>query len=363
MDNEINFEEMLNNSFKNIKVGEVISGKIIEINDKGEIFLDLGYKADGIISKEEYSNDENINPKDDLKVGEEIEAEVIKINDGFGNVLLSYKRCKDKVVRKELLEKIDKKEIFEEKVISVDKNGIKVLYKGLIKIFIPMSLSNIKRNENIEDYIGRIVKFRIIENDNSLRKVIGSIKDVADEEKKLQDEEFWKSIEVGKKYKGIVSSISSYGAFVDIGGYQGLMHISDIAWGRNKNIRDILKENQEINVTVKELDKENKRFKLSFDDKGEDPWDKVKEKYSIGDVVKVKISKIMPFGAFVELEEGIEGLVHISEVCERKISKVEEELEIGKHVNAKIIDLDVEKKKIGLSIRELEGTSKEYKEE
>ena len=173
------------------------------------------------------------------------------------------------------------------------------------------------------------------------------------------------NVRVGDIYIGrirnIVQNIGA--AFVDIGGAQGLLHISEMAWGRNQNPRDILQVGQEIEVKVKEVDKDNKRFKLSYEKKGPNPWNKVEEKYHVGDVVKVKISKLMPFGAFAELEKGIEGLVHISQICERKIAKPEEELKVGQKVNAKIIDIDLENKKIELSIRELEGTSQEYKEE
>ena len=170
---------------------------------------------------------------------------------------------------------------------------------------------------------------------------------------------------IGKGYRSdaVKKAIVDYhGAFVDIGGAQGLLHISEMTWGRNQNPRDILEVGQSIEVSVKELDKENKRFKLSYEKKGPNPWNKVEEKYHVGDVVKVKISKIMPFGAFAELEKGIEGLIHISQICERKIAKPEEELQVGQKVNAKIISIDFENKKIELSIRELEGTSQEYKE-
>lgn len=281
-EDNVTFEEILNQSFKKIKVGTIVTGTIIEINSQGEIFVDIGYKADGLIPKNEFSFNEKDNPNDEFKPGDKIKVIILKLNDGQGNVLMSYKKAKDR------LEK---------------------------------------------------------------------------QEKKLKVERFWDEIEVGKKYKGIVTSISDYGAFVDVGGFQGLLHISEMTWGRNQNPREILEVGQEIEVKVKELDKENKRFKLSYEKKGPNPWNKVPEKYHIGDVVQVKVSKLMPFGAFVELEKGVEGLVHISQICERKISKPEEELVVGKKVNAKIIDIDADKKKMELSIRELEGTSREYKEE
>lgn len=353
--NNLTFEDIVNQTLKSIKKGTVITGTIVEINEKNEIFVDIGYKADGIIPKSEFFGEE------ELKVGDKIKVEVLKLNDGQGNVLLSNKHLKLKEIKNSFNEKVEKNEIFEEKVSSVNSNGLIILYRNLIRIFIPLSLSNIhKDEENIESYVGKEVKFKIIENED--KRIIGSIKAVTDEEKKKKEEDFWNEIEVGKKYKGIVTSLSDYGAFVDIGGAQGLLHISEMTWGRNENPRNILKVNEEIPVTVKELDKENKRFKLSYDKKGPNPWDKVKGKYNVGDIVKVKITKLMPFGAFAELEKGIEGLIHISQICERKITKPEEELEVNKKVNAKIINIDEENKKIELSIRELEGTSNEYKE-
>ncbi len=355
MEDNLTFEDIVNQTLKSIKKGTVITGTIVEINDKNEIFVDIGYKADGIIPKSEFFGEE------ELKVGDKIKAEVLKLNDGQGNVLLSNKHLKLKEIKNSFNEKVEKNEIFEEKVSSVNSNGLIILYRNLIRIFIPLSLSNIhKDEENIESYVGKEVKFKIIENED--KRIIGSIKVITDEEKKKKEEDFWNEIEVGKKYKGIVTSLSDYGAFVDIGGAQGLLHISEMTWGRNENPRNILKVNEEIPVTVKELDKENKRFKLSYDKKGPNPWDKVKGKYNVGDIVKVKITKLMPFGAFAELEKGIEGLIHISQICERKITKPEEELEVNKKVNAKIINIDEENKKIELSIRELEGTSNEYKE-
>lgn len=361
IEDNITFEEILNQSFKKIKVGTTITGTIVEINKKEEIFVDIGYKADGIIPKKEYSFNEDANPNEEFKVGDKITANIIKLNDGQGNVLMSYKKFKLKKIKEEFKSKVENNQIFEEKVESVNENGLIIKYKDLIRIFIPISLASISREENIEEYVGKIVKFKIIENEP--KKVIGSIKEIIDEEKKAISDKFWSEIEVGKKYKGIVSSLSDYGAFVDIGGFQGLLHISEISWGRNDNPKNILKVGQEIDVRIKDLDIEHKRFKLSYEKKGPNPWNKVEDKYHIGDIIKVKISKIMPFGAFVELEKGIEGLVHISQICEKKITNPEEILKVGKRVNAKIIDIDLEHQKIELSIRELEGTSSEYQED
>ena len=362
-EDNLTFEDIINQTFKKVKVGSTITGTIIDINKQGEIFVDIGYKADGIIPKNEFFSENGVEPSKEYKVGDKIKADVLKLNDGLGNVLMSNKHLKTKEIRKEFKEKVENNYMFEEQVKQTNKNGLVILYKNLIRIFIPISLSEIGKDEDINFYKGKSIKFKVIENDDKGRKIIGSVKELVEEEKKKKEEEFWNSIEVDKKYRGIVTSLSDYGAFVDIGGAQGLLHVSEIAWGRNVNPKDILKVGQEIEVRIKELDKENKRFKLSYEKKGPNPWNKVEEKYNVGDIVKAKVSKIMPFGAFLELEKGIEGLVHISQICERKIAKPEEELQEGKKVNAKIIDIDLENKKIELSIRELEGTSKEYKEE
>ena len=235
-------------------------------------------------------------------------------------------------------------------------------YKG-IRIFIPLSLSAIPRDAKIEDYKGKEVTFRVIEYNEETRKIIGSIKVLLDEQKQAKETEFWNNIENGKIYKGIVTSISSYGAFVDIDGVQGLLHISGMTWERDKKPEDIVKVGQEIKVKVQEFDKENKRLKLEYDKKGANPWEKFAEKYNVNDVVTVKVANLMPFGAFVKIDKGIDGLVHISQISEKRIAKPDEVLKVGQKVNAKIINIDLENKKIELSIKELEGTSKELVEE
>ena len=362
-EDNLTFEDIISKTFKEIKVGSTVTGTIVEINKQGEIFVDIGYKADGIIPRNEYFSEKNLEPTEEYKVGDKIKADILRLNDGQGNVLMSCKHLKIKEIRKEFKEKVENKAIFEEQVKQTNKNGLVILYKNLIRIFIPISLSEIGRDEDINTYKGKTIRVRIIENDERAKKIIGSVKDLVEEERKEKEAEFWNNIEVGKKYVGEVTSISDYGAFVDIGGAQGLLHISEMTWGRNQNPRDILQVGQRIEVRVKELDKENKRFKLSYEKKGPNPWNKVEEKYHVGDVIKVKISKLMPFGAFAELEKGIEGLIHISQICERKITKPEEELKEGQKVNAKIINIDLENKKLELSIREIEGTSQEFKEE
>ena len=359
---EENFEELFNKSNKDIKLGKTVTGKIIEITAKKEIIVDLGYKADGIIYKEEYSFNENEDPNDEFKIGDNITADVLKLNDGFGNVLLSYKKVKSREARKEIEEIVDEDLILEEEISEVLDKGFLVRYKG-IGIFIPISLSGISREETLDSYKGKKIRFKITECDMKNNRIIGSVKKVKQEQEEKEQEEFWNSIEEGKTYEGTVESVSSYGAFVNLGKASGLLHVSEMSWSKNANPNNFVKPGEKIKVVIKTLDKENKRIQLASLDKGENPWDKIDEKYNINDVVTVTITKLMPFGAFAELEDGIEGLVHISQISEQRISKPEEILRIGQKANAKILDIDREKRKIELSIRELEGTSREYLEE
>lgn len=361
MDN-MSFEELLNQTLKEIRVGQTVTGNIININSQGEIFVDLGYKADGIIPRAEFSYNEDDDPEKMFKVGDRITADVIKLNDGLGNVLLSYKKANSKIVKQDFESKVKNNYVFTEKVTAVNDNGFIVDYRG-IRIFIPLSLSAIPRDAKVEDYKGKEVTFRVIEYNEEARKIIGSVKVLLDEQKQAKEAEFWNNIEVGKMYKGTVTSISSYGAFVDIDGVQGLLHISGMTWERDKKPEDIVKVGQEIKVKVQEFDKENKRLKLEYDKKGANPWEKFAEKYNVNDIVTVKVANLMPFGAFVKIDKGVEGLVHISQISEKRIAKPDEVLKVGQKVNAKIINIDLENKKVELSIRELEGTSNELVEE
>ncbi len=358
----MSFEELLNQTLKEIKVGQTVTGNIVNINSQGEIFVDLGYKADGIIPRTEFSYNEEDDPAKLYKVGDRITADVIKLNDGLGNVLLSAKKANSKIVKQEFESKVKNNCTFTEKVTSVNDNGLIVDYRG-IRIFIPLSLSAIPRDRKPEDYKGKEVTFRVIEHDEQYRKVIGSIRILIDEERQAKESEFWNNVEVGKMYKGIVTSLSSYGAFVDIDGIQGLLHISGMTWERDKKPSDILQVGQEIKVKIQEFDKENKRLKLEYDKKGENPWDIFVQKHNVNDILTVKVTNLMPFGAFVKIDKGVEGLVHISQISEKRIAKPDEILKVGQKVNAKIINIDTENKKVELSIRELEGTSNEFIEE
>lgn len=358
----ITFEELLNQTLKDIKVGQTVTGTVIDITAQKEIFIDIGYKADGIIPANEYILNEGEKVEEKFKLGDRISAVILKLNDGLGNVLLSYNKARREIDQKEFESKVNNNTIFKSIVSEVNDKGLIVNF-NTIKIFIPLSLAAINRNEDPHTYKGKEVRFRVIEYNPKTNRIIGSIKQIADEEKKAKSDEFWNNIDIGKTYTGTVNSLSEYGAFVDIDGIvQGLLHISEMTWERDKKPKDILEVGQEIKVKIKELDKENKRIKLIYDKKGPDPWEKVDEKYKVSDVVTVKILNFAPFGAFAKIEKGVEGLIHISQICEKRIARPDEVLKIGQKVNAKIISLDTENKKIELSIRELEGTSNELNE-
>lgn len=363
MNDNITFEELLNQTLKDIKVGQTVTGTVIDITEQKEIFIDIGYKADGIIPATEYILNDGETVESKFKIGSRISAVVVKLNDGLGNVLLSYNRARREIDQKEFESKVNNNTVFKSTVTEVNDKGL-ITNFSTVKIFIPLSLSCIPRSEDPHTYKGKEIEYKVIEYNPETNRVIGSIKEIADANKKAKLDEFWNTVEIGKAYNGIVSSISEYGAFIDIDGIvQGLLHISEMTWERDKKPKDILKVGQEVKVKIKELDKENKRIKLVYDKKGPDPWTKVADKYQVGDVVTVKITNMAPFGAFAKVDKGIEGLIHISQICERRITKPEEALELGQKVNAKIISLDAENKKMELSIRELEGTSNELEEE
>lgn len=295
---EKSFEELFNESLVEKKFDKTITGTVISISSKGEIFVDFGYKADGIIPLNEYSDDENANPKDELNSGDLITADILKWNDGLGNVLLSYKS-----VRKR--EKIKKEK--EEKIRAAKESEAKKIEKA----------NNIKK--------------------------------------------FWENVEIGQKYTGTISKITSYGLFVDLGVVTGLLHISEILWNKDEKLEDKFNLGEVIEVTIKSFNKEENKISLSYPFKGENPWYALADKYNINDVVTCKVVKFAPFGAFVEIEKGLEGLVHNSEITGlKRVANPEDVLRLGQLVNAKIMNIDKENRKIALSIKELEGTSKEY---
>lgn len=302
---ERSFEELYNESLNTKRFDKTVTGTVIGISSKGEIFVDFGYKADGIIPRAEYSDDEKLNPKDEFKAGDLITADVLKWNDGLGNVLLSYKKLK----RREHAIKEKEERIERAKQREIEKQK--------------REEEKAQRAKNIED--------------------------------------FWNDLKVGDTFNGTVSKIESYGMFVDLGLVKGLLHISEVLWDKSEKLENTFKVGDEIEVKIKSFDKNEKRISLEYPQKPENPWFALVEKYKINDIVTCKVVKFASFGAFVEIEKGLEGLVHNSEITSlKRVVKPEDELKLGQMINAKIINIDKEKCKIGLSIKELEGTSAEY---
>lgn len=345
---EQNFEELYENSLKRLEEGTVVEGTIVDIVGD-DIFVDLGYKADGIIPRDEFSYDEET-PSSKYKVGDKITAYILKMNNGQGNILLSSKRLQRKKLQEDFELAVKNGKAIEAKVIDVVKNGV-IAESGATRIYIPQG-HFAKKTENLEEYRGRNIVVKIIEYNPEKRKIIGSERKVAEELKELREAQAWATIEVGQVVKGVVRQITDYGAFVDVGGVDGLLHISEMSWKLIKHPSELLKVNQEIDVKIIGIDKANKKVSLSCKKAEENPWENLK--FEEGDTVNAKIVNMKPFGAFAELDNGLEALIHISNITHKRITKPEDVLEVGQEVTAKVTLVDIEKKRIELSIRALE---------
>lgn len=345
------FEELLEQSLKTLHTGEKVTGVVTAINAT-DVTVDLGVKQAGYIPTTELSDDPNYVVADHIHVGDEVEAFVVRVNDVEGWIMLSKKRL-DAVKNWEILEAaVESKEPMEGVIIDQNKGGIVALVKG-IRVFIPASQTGLPREASFDPLMKTTQKLRITEVNTQRHRVVGSIKVLQAESRKEAQAKIWETIELGKKYQGVVKSFTSYGAFVDIGGVDGMVHISELSWNHVKHPSDVLKIGQEVEVYVIGLDPEKKKISLGYRKEEDNPWNKFINTYHVDDVAKVKIVKFMPFGAFAEVMPGVDGLIHISQIADRRIGKPEEVLQIGQEVDSKIIGIDEEKKKISLSIRAL----------
>ena len=350
---EQNFAELYENSLKKLEEGTVVEGTVVDIVGD-DIFVDLGYKADGIIPKDEFSYGDET-PSSKYKAGDSISAYILKMNNGQGNILLSTKRLQRKKLQEEFEATVKADKAFEVKVVDVVKGGV-IAEKGATKIFIPQG-QLAERVEDLNTCRGKNLVIKVIEYNPEKKKIVGSERKVAKELKDLKEAQTWATIEVGKVIRGTVRQLTDYGAFVDIGGVDGLLHISEISWKVIKHPSEVLKVGQEIDVKVLSIDKDNKKISLGYRKAEDNPWANLK--IQIGDVVEGKVVSMKPFGAFVEIAEGLEGLVHISNITHKRISKPQDVLELGQTITAKVQEIDVDKKRVELSIRELEGTGSE----
>lgn len=353
--NEMNGNEMsmevVDNSFRRIHRGEIITGEVIYVNEN-EVMVNINYKSDGIISRDELSNDPQANPREMFKQGDKIDVYVLKVDDGDGNVVLSYKRVTEVQVWDVLAEKFEAGEVLECKVVNPIKGGLSVLVEGL-NAFMPASQVSLNYVEDFSAFKGQVLPCKIIDFDKSKRKLVVSKKviDKLEHEKKV--EELWSKISEGDIISGTVQRLTDFGAFVDIGGVDGLVHISDLSWNRVRKPSDVVKIGDVVETKILSIDREKNRISLGLKQTKEEPWTVFIRDNQVGDVVEGNIVSLLDFGAFVKLQCGVDGLLHVSQISTEHVEKPADVLKIGQTVRVKITEIDEEKRKISLSIRAL----------
>ena len=354
---EITFEQMLEDSLVTLHTGDVVKGAVIQIVNE-EVSVNLGYKSDGVIPRGEFSNDPSVIPSKEVQPGDEIEVFVVRVNDGDGNVLLSKKRVEAQKGIEDVEAAYNEKTVVTGTVTEVVKGGLIAVVNG-VRVFIPSSQVSNRFIEDLSVFKGKELDFNIIEMDRVKRRIIGGRKALVEKEISVKKAALFSSIEAGAKATGTVSRLTDFGAFVDLGGVDGLIHISEMSWGRITNPKELLKEGQTVEVYILDVDKEKGKISLSLKDRDMNPWNFVAEKYLVGTVVEGKVVRMVPFGAFVELEPGVDGLVHISQIANKHVVKPEDELKVGEIISVKVLEVNTEQKKISLSKRQAEAPAEE----
>ncbi|MBP0978440.1 MAG: S1 RNA-binding domain-containing protein, partial [Oscillospiraceae bacterium] len=348
---EFSFAEALEQSFKKIHTGERIKGTIVAVNNS-EATVDIGTKHTGFISASELSSDPTKKPEDVVSVGDVVDLVVIKINDQDGIATLSKKKVDEMVGFDNIVKAMEEEKILEGTVQRAVKGGVIVLVDG-IGVFVPASQTGLGRDEDIEKLVKQKVSLKLIDVIPQRRRAVGSIKLVAKAAREEAQKKFWEDAEIGKTYKGEVKSITNYGAFVDLGGIDGMVHVSELSWKRIKHPSEVVKVGDTLEVYIKELNQETGRISLGYKKDEDNPWKKFSDSYSIGDVVKATIVSITPFGAFASIIDGVDGLIHISQIANQRVENVKDVLSIGQEVEAKITECDIENKRVSLSMRAL----------
>lgn len=348
---EMSFEAALEENLKSMSTDQKVTGVVVGIAPN-EIQVDIGRKYAGFIPLEEYSNDPNADPQSELKIGDELQLIIMKTNDVEGTIMLSKRRYDAIAIWDNILAAQEEGVIFEGVVSDVVKGGV-IVYANGARVFIPASLTGLGRDAELETLLKQNVRFRIIEVNQQRRRAVGSIRSVIREERKAARDAFWADIEVGKVYQGVVKSLTSYGAFVDIGGVDGMVHISELSWGRIKHPSEIVNVGDEIEVFVKALDMENKKISLGYKKPEDNPWEILRRDYPVGTVATVKVVGMTTFGAFATVIPGIDGLIHISQIADRHIAKPQDVLSVGEEVQAMVTEIDFDKHRVSLSIRAL----------
>ena len=351
IDNGEDFAAMLEESFRTLNTGEKVTGTVVAVSST-DVQVDLGVKHTAYIPLNELSDDPNYDVSANVHPGDDIEAVVVRVNDGEGTVTLSKKRV-DQLKGWETVEKAyEDHTVVEGTIIEENRGGVVATAFG-VRVFIPASQTGVPKDQPMAQLVKTKQSFYITEINRQRKRVVGSIRQILQEARKEAAEKIWSTIEVGNEYDGTVKSLTSYGAFVDIGGVDGMVHISELSWGRIKHPSEVVTVGDKVKVFVIGLDKENKKISLGYKREEDNPWNVFKSQYAVGDVAEVKILKFMPFGAFAEIVPGVDGLIHISQIADHRIAKPEDALEVGQKVDAKIIDINDEKKKVSLSIRAL----------
>ena len=348
---EMSFEQMLEESLKTIRNGEVVEGTVIDVKPD-EIILNIGYKSDGIITRNEYTNEPNVDLTTVVSVGDTMEAKVVKVNDGEGQVLLSYKRLAAEKGNKRLEEAFENQEVLTAKVAQVLAGGLSVVVDET-RVFIPASLVSDVYEKDLTKYDGQEIEFVITEFNPRRRRIIGDRKQLLLAKKEEMQKELFARIKVGDVVEGTVKNVTDFGAFIDLGGADGLLHISEISWGRVENPKKVFKVGDVVKTFIKDINGNKIALSMKFED--QNPWNNAAEKYAVGNVVKGIVARMTDFGAFVELDPGVDALLHVSQISSEHVEKPSDVLSVGQEIEAKIVDFNEEEKKISLSIKALQA--------
>ena len=347
---ELTFEQMLEQSLKTIRNGEVIEGTVIDVKPDVAV-LNIGYKSDGILTRNEYTNEANFDLTTALKVDDKIEVKVIKVNDGEGQVLLSYKRLALEKGYKRIQDAFENKEVLKAKVAQVLDGGLSVVVDEA-RIFIPASLVSNVYEKDLTKYADQEIEFVITEYNPKRRRFIGDRKQLLVAKKAEEQKALFEKIHIGDVVEGVVKNVTDFGAFIDLGGADGLLHISEMSWGRVENPKKVFKVGDQVKVQIKDIDGTKIALSMKFDDTN--PWKDAASKYAIGNVVKGKVARMTDFGAFVELEVGVDALLHVSQISKDHIEKPSDVLSVGQEVEAKIVDFNENDHKISLSMKAIQ---------
>ncbi len=352
---ELTFEQMLEESFKTIRNGEVVDGTVIDVKPD-EIVLNIGYKADGIITRSEYTNDSNADLTTMVSVGDPMTVKVLKVNDGEGQVLLTYKRLAAEKGNEKLKEAYENHEILKAPVTQILGGGLSVVVDEA-RVFIPASLVSDTYEKDLSKYQDQEIEFVISEFNPRRNRVIGDRRQLLVAEKAEKQKELFEKLHVGDTVDGVVKNVTDFGAFIDLGGVDGLLHISEMSWGRVENPKKVFKVGDELKVLVKDIHDTKIALSLKFPESN--PWANAAEKYAVGTEITGKVARMTDFGAFVELAPGVDALLHVSQISKAHVDKPSDVLKVGEEVTAKIVDLNEAEKKISLSMKALEATEEE----